>query len=417
MFDLSLRRFSQAGLAFLLITATTAAYAESPDATSPEKSAPSIDVDFNRDIRPILSKNCFHCHGPDEGTREAELRLDQRPAAIAKLPSDAQAIVPHKADQSELIRRITSTDEYAVMPPPEVGEKLTDAQIAKIKAWINQGAPYSRHWSFVPPERPPLPNITQQNWPTSPIDHFILAKLEAAGLKPGPQASRHTLIRRLSFDLRGLPPTQIEVEQFINDKSPDAYEKLVDRFLADPAYGERWARKWLDLARYADSKGYGSDPLRMTIWRYRDWVISALNNNMPYDQFTLEQLAGDLLPEATLEQQIATAFHRNSMTNTEGGTDDEEFRVAAVSDRVDTTMQVWMGLTMGCAKCHTHKYDPISQKEYYQFYAFFNQTADNDQPTDAPTIAAPTKAMLQETARIDTELAALNKVLQTPTAE
>lgn len=417
MFDLSLRPVSQAGLAFLLITATTAVYAESPATKVPGKSATNIDVDFNRDIRPVLSKNCFHCHGPDEGTREADLRLDERPAAIAKLPSDAHAIIPHKAEQSELFLRITSTDEDAVMPPPDVGEKLTEAQIAKIKAWINQGAPYSRHWSFIPPERPPLPNITQQKWPTNPIDHFILAKLETSGLKPSPQANRYTLIRRLSFDLRGLPPTQTEVDQFINDTSPDAYEKLVDRFLADPAYGERWARKWLDLARYADSKGYGSDPLRMTIWRYRDWVISALNNNMPYDQFTLEQLAGDLLPEATLEQQIATAFHRNSMTNTEGGTDDEEFRVAAVSDRVDTTIQVWMGLTMGCAKCHTHKYDPISQKEYYQLYAFFNQTADNDQPTDAPTIAAPTKAMLQETKRINSEIAALNNILQTPTAE
>ncbi|QDT92135.1 DUF1553 domain-containing protein [Gimesia algae] len=417
MFDLSLRPVSQAGLAFLLITAITAVFAESPAAILQDKNTASSDVDFNRDIRPILSKNCFHCHGPDEGTREAELRLDERPAAIAKLPSDAHAIIPEKADQSELVRRITSTDEYAIMPPPEVGEKLTDAQIAKIKAWINQGAPYSKHWSFVPPERPPLPNISQQNWPTNPIDHFILAKLEAAGLKPSPETNRYTLIRRLSFDLRGLPPTQAEVDQFLKDKSPDAYEKLVDRFLKDPAYGERWARKWLDLARYADSKGYGSDPLRMTIWRYRDWVISALNNNMPYDQFTLEQLAGDLLPEATLEQQVATAFHRNSMTNTEGGTDDEEFRVAAVSDRVDTTIQVWMGLTMGCAKCHTHKYDPISQKEYYQLYAFFNQTADNDQPTDAPTIAAPTTAMLQETARIETEIAGLNKLLQTPTPE
>ncbi|WP_417380825.1 DUF1553 domain-containing protein [Gimesia sp.] len=417
MFDLSLRPVSQAGLAFLLITATTAVYAESPATKVPGKSATNIDVDFNRDIRPVLSKNCFHCHGPDEGTREADLRLDERPAAIAKLPSDAHAIIPHKAEQSELFLRITSTDEDAVMPPPDVGEKLTEAQIAKIKAWINQGAPYSRHWSFIHPERPPLPNITQQKWPTNPIDHFILAKLETSGLKPSPQANRYTLIRRLSFDLRGLPPTQTEVDQFINDTSSDAYEKLVDRCLADPAYGERWARKWLDLARYADSKGYGSDPLRMTIWRYRDWVISALNNNMPYDQFTLEQLAGDLLPEATLEQQIATAFHRNSMTNTEGGTDDEEFRVAAVSDRVDTTIQVWMGLTMGCAKCHTHKYDPISQKEYYQLYAFFNQTADNDQPTDAPTIAAPTKAMLQETKRINSEIAALNNILQTPTAE
>ncbi|MFH1301346.1 MAG: DUF1553 domain-containing protein [Planctomycetota bacterium] len=407
-------RFSLVGLIFACLAASsTSALAEKPS----EGSKPVVNVDFNKDIRPLLSKNCFHCHGPDEGTREAGLRLDQHSSATAKLESDHHAIIPGNAEQSELYRRIISSDESTVMPPPDVAEKLTAAQAALIKAWIDQGAPYARHWSFVPPQRPKLPAVKQKDWPSNDIDYFILAQLEQAGLKPNPEANRYTLIRRLSFDLRGLPPTLAEVDQFINDASPNAYEKLVDRFLNDPAFGERWARKWLDLARYADSKGYGSDPLRMDIWRYRDWVIDAFNKNLPFDQFTLEQLAGDLLPDATLEQKVATAFHRNTMTNTEGGTDDEEFRTAAITDRVDTTIQVWMGLTMGCAKCHTHKYDPISQKEYYQLYAFFNQTADNDQPTDAPTISAPTPSMLEETKRIETEIAALNQTLQTPTKE
>lgn len=413
MFDLTPRFFLYGMLFTCIVASNTLAQAEK----SSNQKQRAIEVDFNRDIRPILSKNCYHCHGPDEGTREADLRLDLRTAAIAKTESDVHAIVPENASQSELFRRIISTDESEVMPPPDVGEKLTDSQIALIKAWIEQGAPYARHWSFVPPQRPELPAVKMKNWPANNIDHFVLAQLEKAGLKPNPEADRYTLIRRVSLDLRGLPPTLAEVDQFIKDSSPDAYEKLVDRFLADPAYGERWARKWLDLARYADSKGYGSDPLRMTIWRYRDWVISAFNQNKPFDQFTLEQLAGDLLPNATLEQKVATAFHRNTMTNTEGGTDDEEFRTAAITDRVDTTIQVWMGLTMGCAKCHTHKYDPISQKEYYQLYAYFNQTADNDKPTDAPTISAPTHSMLQETKRIDAEIVALNKRLQTHTKQ
>ncbi len=412
MWNLYLRTISLAGI--LLLSAHAASAAPPAD---PSSQTNTPEIDFNRDIRPILSKNCFHCHGPDPETREAGLRLDERASAVMKLESDAHAIVPEDAAKSELFKRITSDDEYTVMPPPDVSEKLTDAQIAKIKAWIEQGAPYARHWSFIPPQRPALPAVKQQDWPANAIDRFILAKLEHAGLKPSPEADRYTLIRRLSFDLRGLPPTLAEVDQFVNDKSPDAYEKLVDRFLSDPAYGERWARKWLDLARYADSKGYGSDPLRMEIWRYRDWVINAFNQNMPFDQFTLEQLAGDMLPNPTLEQKVATAFHRNTMTNTEGGTDDEEFRVAAVRDRVDTTFQVWMGLTMGCAKCHTHKYDPITQKEYYQLYAIFNQTADTDKPTDEPTIAAPTSEMLKQTERIETQIATLNQKLKTPTNE
>jgi hypothetical protein len=263
--------------------------------------------------------------------------------------------------------------------------------------WIKQGANWPEgagavagaakpqaptHWAFRPPVRPEVPAVKQKDWVRSPIDAFVLARLEKEGLTPSKEADKHALIRRVSLDLVGLPPTPEEVKQFVEDTSPDAYEKLVDRLLASPAYGERWARVWLDLARYADSKGHGSDPLR-TIWLYRDWVINAYNRNLPYDRFTVEQLAGDLLPNPTQDQLIATAFHRNTMTNDEGGTDDEEFRVVAVKDRANVTPRCGWGLTMGCAQCHTHKYDPITQREYYSFYAFFNQTATPTGPTSS----------------------------------
>ncbi len=372
--------------------------------------APKSALDFNRDIRPILARNCFSCHGQDEAHREAGLRLDLRDAATKKLDSDATAIVPGKPDDSELVKRIVTTDDSLKMPPTDSGRALSADQIAKLRTWVEQGAPYARHWSFEKPVRPEFPAVKQSDWPANGIDHFVLARLEAAGLSPSPEADRYALVRRVSLDLRGLPPTLAEIDTFVNDSRPDAYELMVDRILADTAYGERWARVWLDLARYADSKGYGSDPLR-SIWQYRDWVIDAFNRNLPYDRFTLEQMAGDLLPEATQEQLIATAFHRNTMTNTEGGTDDEEYRVAAVKDRVDSTMQIWMGLTMGCAKCHSHKYDPISQKEYYQFYAYFNQTADNDQPDESPTIDLPTSEILEQISRINSQIAELKTKL------
>ena len=373
-------------------------------------------VYFNREVRAILSKNCYACHGPDDDHRKAGLRLDLREAALKTLESGAQAVVPGKIDDSELVARISSTDPGERMPPKNSGRELSDAEVSILKRWIAEGASYAEHWSFVKPLRPALPAVKETAWPKNGIDHFILARLEQAGLAPSNEADRYTLIRRLSLDLRGLPPTPGEVETFVNDRHADAYEQLVDRMLADQAYGERWARMWLDLARYADSKGLGSDPLR-TIWRYRDWVIDAFNDNRPFDQFTIEQIAGDLLPDATLEQRIATAFHRNTMTNTEGGTDDEEFRVAAIKDRVDTTMQVWMGMTLGCAKCHNHKFDPFSQTEYYQSFALFNQTADNDQPDESPVIPAPSaeiKAQLQE---IDGRIAALKKQLDVSTPE
>ncbi len=373
----------------------------------------SPKVDFNRDIRPILSKNCFACHGADESHRLAALRLDVREGATQPRGARPPAIVPGKPEQSLLMQRVAAGQ----MPPPSSGRTLAKEDIAKLRLWVQQGAPYAEHWAFVKPKRPPLPTVKNKGWVINPIDYFILAKLEQEGLKPSPPADRYTLIRRLSFDLRGLPPTPEEVEAFVHDKSPDAYEKLVDRFLADPAYGERWARMWLDLARYADSAGYGSDPLRLNIFPYRNWVINAFNRNMPFDQFTIEQLAGDLLPNPTLEQKIATAFHRNTMTNTEGGTDDEEFRVAAVKDRIETTMQVWMGLTMRCAQCHTHKYDPITNKEYYQFFAFFNQTEDNDQPDERPTIPLPDAKIEAQIREIDAKIAELKKQLDAPNAD
>lgn len=372
---------------------------------------------FQRDILPILSKNCFACHGPDEEHREAGLRLDTELGAHLKLESGSSALLPGRPDDSELIARVTAEDETLRMPPPKHGPPLTPQQAALLKAWIADGGNYSQHWSFVPPAAPQLPAVQRTDWSRNPIDRFILAQIEQAGLAPSPEADRHTLIRRLSLDLRGLPPSPDEVAQFLNDSSPRAYEDLVDRFLQDPAFGERFGRMWLDLARYADSRGFGSDPLRPHIWRYRDWVINAFNQNLPYDRFTIEQIAGDLLPNPTLDQQIATAFHRNTMTNTEGGTDDEEFRIAAVKDRAEVTLQVWMGLTLGCAQCHNHKYDPLSQKDYYQMTAFFNQSADFDQPDERPTLPAPTPEMRALNAKIDADIALLREQLNQPTPE
>ncbi len=370
-------------------------------------------VDFNRDIRPVLSRNCFACHGPDGKARKADLRLDVREGALAEREG-VPAVVPGDRGKSELFARITNADSGDRMPPEDSGHELTLEEIDTIGEWIDEGAPYDRHWAFTPPSRPHLPKVNDQAWARNGIDHFILSGLEATEDRPSETADRYTLIRRLSLDLTGLPPIPAEVETFINDKRANAYELLVDDLLSRPVYGERWARVWLDLARYADSAGYGSDPLRV-IWKYRDWVIDALNQNMPYDQFTIEQLAGDLLPEPTRDQLLATAFHRNTKTNTEGGTDDEEFRVEAVRDRVDTTMQVWMGLTMGCAKCHSHKYDPITQTEYYQFYAMFNQTEDADNNNDSPRLPYPTDDQTKRLAAIDDEIDALQAKLNVNT--
>ncbi|MFN3651335.1 MAG: DUF1549 domain-containing protein [Armatimonadota bacterium] len=375
-------------------------------------SQPAVEaVDFNRDVRPILSAKCFACHGPDEGSRAAGLRLDLRDEAV-KLRGAARAVWPGNPAKSRIYARITEKTPARKMPPPSSGHSLSAAETATLRRWIEQGAPYAEHWSFRRLRRPPVPAVSGSKWVRSPIDAFVLQRLQLAGLKPSPEADRYTLIRRVSLDLTGLPPTPEEVEAFVADRSPDAYEKLVDRLLASPHYGERWARMWLDLARYADSAGYGSDPLRPNIWPYRDWVIDAFNRNLPYDRFTIEQLAGDLLPNPSREQLVATAFHRNTMTNTEGGTDDEEFRVAAVKDRIATTSQVWMGLTMGCAQCHTHKFDPISHQDYYRFFALFNQTEDADRPDEAPTLPLPTPEQEAQRQKLEAEIASLKSQAQ-----
>ena len=329
-------------------------------------------VDFGRDIRPILSDKCFKCHGP--ATQKARLRLDDRDSAV-----DRVAITPGKHAESELIARVLLPDgDKKRMPPREVGTRLTPDQVSKLKAWIDQGAEYTAHWAFVPPKRPAVPELRNPQPATrNPIDAFVRARLLVEGLKPSPEADRSTLIRRVTLDLTGLLPTPKEVEDFLKDQSPDAYEKVVDRLLASPHYGERQARHWLDLARYADSNGYTVDGAR-SIWPYRDWVIDALNAGMPFDQFTTEQLAGDLLPGATKEQKVATGFHRNTPFNEEGGSDREQFRVERTIDRANTTAAVWLGLTGGCAQCHDHKFDPITQKDYYSLYAFFDSC---DEPT------------------------------------
>jgi mono/diheme cytochrome c family protein len=382
-------------------------------AATPLRAADSAPrpVDFGREIRPILAKNCFACHGPDDKHREGGLRLDLRDAALKKLEDGKTAVVPGHVDQSELVRRITTADKDDRMPPADANTTLSQEQIRLLTRWVREGARYSVHWSFEKPLQAAVPGVSHPAWAANPIDRFVLAKLDAASMSPSPPADSHALVRRLSLDLRGLPPTPAEVDEFIHDASPAAYERLVDRLLADPAFGERWARPWLDLARYADSAGYASDPLR-TIWLYRDWVIDAFNADMPFDQFTIEQIGGDLLPRPSTAQLIATAFNRNTMTNTEGGTDDEEFRVAALKDRVDTTMDVWMGLTIGCAKCHSHKFDPITQNEYYSFLAIFNQTADNDQPDESPTLSLAAPETADQIAAIDAKIAAIRKRLR-----
>ena len=356
-------------------------------------------IDFGRDVQPLLQKHCYKCHSLEQN--KGGLRLDQRLSAYQGGDSGKAALVPGFPEKSHFLELVRGTAEGDFMPPKGKGERLNSTQIELLQKWVKQGADWPdafsvkgrielKHWAFRKPHRPEPPSVKNSAWVRNEIDSFLLAKLEAQGLQPAAEADPHTLIRRLSLDLTGLPPTPDEVRVFAADQKPRAYERAVDRLMESPAYGERWARVWLDLARYADSKGYGSDPLRLYIWRYRDWVIDAFNRNMPYDQFTIEQLAGDLLPYPTTDQLLATAFHRNTMTNDEGGTDNEEFRVAAIKDRVDTTMQVWMGLTFGCAKCHSHKYDPITQREYYSFYAFFNQTSDADREDDSPRHPTPT---------------------------
>jgi hypothetical protein len=370
-------------------------------------------VEFNRDIRPILSDRCYACHGPDEGKRKSKLRLDTETGAKADLGNHF-AIVPGDPAASELVRRITAPDVRR-MPPSYAAARLSNAEIDTLTRWIAQGAVWQKHWSFVPTRRPDLPQVQYSAWLRNPIDSFVLAHLEREGLEPSPEADRRTLIRRVSFDLTGLPPAPTEVHAFLRDSSADAYEKLVDRLLASQRYGERMAAPWLDAARYADTNGYQTDAER-DMWRWRDWVIDAFNRNLSFDRFTVEQIAGDLLPGATRDQIIATGFNRNHRANGEGGIIPEEYAAEYVFDRVDTTSTVWLGVTLGCARCHNHKYDPFTQKEFYQMFAYFNQAPERGNAfkygNSPPVIAAPLPEQETRLNRLEQQLADAERQLR-----
>jgi hypothetical protein len=371
-------------------------------------------VDFDRDIRPILSNTCYKCHGPDSNKREAELRFDRQEGLFAKREGKA-IVAPHKPQLSLLIRRITSIDPDERMPPADQKQQLTVAQIDTLTRWVEQGASYANHWSFEVPNSHEFPEVSDPKWPKNGIDYFVLAKLDRLKISPAERTTRAGLIRRVSLDLTGLPPTLKEVDAFLADDSPIAFEKVVDRLLASQRYGEHMTLPWLDAARYADSNGYQQDRTR-TLWPWRDWVINAFNSNMPYDQFTVEQVAGDLMPNPTLSQLVATGFNRNHMLNGEGGRIAEESRVDYVMDRVETTAAVWLGLTVGCARCHDHKYDPITQKEFYQLYAYFNNI-DESGRVDAggnanPVIPVPTAEQETNKAKYTQQLAKLDVELK-----
>jgi Protein of unknown function (DUF1553)/Protein of unknown function (DUF1549)/Concanavalin A-like lectin/glucanases superfamily/Planctomycete cytochrome C len=366
--------------------------------------APAPKLDYNRDIRPILAAKCFACHGADEKGRMASLRLDMRPDAVKKLSDGKCAIVPGKPALSEVIKRINMKGP-GIMPPADSQKTLNAEDRAMLTRWVAEGAEYRQHWAFVKPVRPTPPAVHLKTWVKNPIDNFILSRLEQEGLKPSPEADKFTLIRRLSLDLIGIPPSPDDIKEFINDHSPNAYESLVDRLLRSRHYGERMALNWLDGARYADSNGYQADYERFQ-WRWRDWVLDAFNANMPFDQFTIEQIAGDMLPNATMSQKLATGFNRNHRINTEGGIIPEEWRVETVIDRVETTSAVWLGLSMGCGRCHDHKYDPITQKEFYKFYSYFNNVPESGTGVEAPVnhpplLKAPTAAQQADYALLD----------------
>jgi hypothetical protein len=390
-------------LALLVLLLSSAAGYAAPAASRP--------LDFDREVRPILADHCFACHGFDAGKRMAGLRLDTAEGASKVLPTGRRAVVPRNTGRSELVRRTASR----TMPPPGFRKRLTDAQIATLRRWVEQGAAYEAHWALVPPRLPAIPRVRDAAWVRNPIDAFVLARLEREGLRPSPPADAATLIRRVTLDLTGLPPTPAEIDAFLADRSPDAYEKVIERLLASPRYGERMAWDWLDAARYADTNGYQGDSTR-TMWPWRDWVIRAFNRNMPFDRFTIEQLAGDLLPNATIDQKIATGFNRNHMLNGEGGRIPEESRVDYVVDRVDTTATVWMGLTLGCARCHDHKFDALSQKEYYRLFAYFNnlpETGSVDRRGNAnPVLPLPTEEQQREIGALDEKVRATQERLR-----
>src|SRR5262245_23606627 len=379
-------------------------------------SAAQQDLDFNRDIRPILSDHCYACHGPDENKRKAGLRLDRPEEALKTLKSGNRAVVPGDLEKSTLVQRLITRDPDEVMPPPKEGKPLRPEQVEQLIRWVKEGAKRKNHWSLIVPERPPLPAVHEKNWPRNEIDSFTLERLERAELKPAQEADKATLIRRASLDLTGLPPTITEVDAFLADNSPQAYEQLIDRLLESRHYGERMAVNWLDLARYADTSGYHFDGVRF-MWLWRDWVINTFNQNKPFDAFTLEQLAGDLLPDPTREQRIATGFVRNNMTTDEGGSDPDEYLNKYVVDRVNTLGAVWLGMTVGCAECHDHKFDPLLTKEFYKLYAFFHNVPEKgldrirtDNPP--PRLPAPTPEQAIQFVEADFRLRDAEKTLK-----
>ena len=376
------------------------------------------DVDFGRQIRPLLADKCFACHGLNRDPDETDLQMDTKQGLFAKL-TDGSAIVAGKPEESLIYQRLVSEDEDERMPPADYGKKIKPAEIELIKNWIKQGAPWEQHWSLVAPKRAALPKVSDTKWAANEIDRFVLARLEAAGLTPSAEADKATLIRRVTFDLTGLPPTIQEVDAFLADNSPQAFEKVVDRLLKSPHYGEHMARYWLDAARYADTHGLHFDAIRQ-IWPYRDWVVRAFNSNMPFDRFTIEQLAGDLLPNATIDQRIATGFNRLHVTTNEGGVIQAEFDVQYTVDRVATMSTVWMGISMGCVVCHEHKFDPFEMKDFYQLYAFFNNldggVMDGNKPLPPPTLQIPNPANQEQIAQLAATVAELNENLETSRA-
>ena len=396
---------------FALLAGLLMQAAQAAPQDTPQTAALPQTIEFNRDIRPILSDKCYKCHGP--GAQQANLRFDLEEAAKRELRPGRFAIVPGDPAKSTLIQRITATTPGLRMPRTEKGKTevppLTETEIAALRRWIEEGATWQLHWSFIAPVRPTPPQVNNAKWLRNPIDAFVLQRLEREGLTPSSEADPATLLRRVTLDLTGIPPTLAELDEFQKDKSPNAYEKVVDRLLRSPRYGERMAFPWLEASRYADSSGYQSDGERF-MWRWRDWVINAFNRNMPYDQFVVEQLAGDLLPNATLDQVIATGFNRNHRGNGEGGIIPEEYQAEYVVDRVDTTSTVFLGLSAACARCHNHKYDPITQKEFYQLYAYFNNLPEHGRArrigNSPPFVAAPLPEQQRELKQLDDKLAA-----------
>ena len=419
-----MRKFSQT-VNELLSVAGILLLGFAPSALAQEAKPASAPVDYNRQVRPILANHCYKCHGPDAAERKAELRFDVRASAIGKGESGELAIVPGDPKASELIKRINATDDDVRMPPKETNKTLSASEKEILTRWIAEGARFETHWAFIAPQRPAVPQVKRGVWSRGEIDRFILARLEAAGLAPSPDADRATLIRRLTLDLTGLPPTLEEVDAFLADKSPDAYERLVDRLMASPNYGERMAVDWLDASRFADTHGYHIDSGRdMTRWR--EYVIDSFNRNLPYDQFTVEQLAGDLLPDGpdpqqNLRQKLASGFNRNHMINFEGGAIAQEYLTAYIVDRVNTTGTVFLGLTVACTQCHDHKFDPITQREFYQLYAFFNNVPekglDGSKGNAEPTIKAPTAGQRAQLAQLTADIKRVEERLASTTPE